>query len=581
MISSEHYTLLTIMGILVISLLTTQINPALLFFSAITACFIFGMMELEVLLANFTNLSLITLIMLLMASLAIEKTRLIHWLSGQIAKGSLSHSIARLGLSTAILSSFTNNTAVVATLIHAVKDNPNHPPSKLLLPLSYTAIMGGTLTLIGTSTNLIINGFVQDVGLSPLGFFDFTVIGMCVVGIGISMLIFCSKLLPETQDESPQAVPSFYLEAKVTAESSLIGRSVEDNGLRHLKSIFLAEIIRDGETIVPVCPTEVLRQDDRLFFVGDIASAQKLSNISDLKLIDPEHDPHKNRDNSLVEVVISPSAQIKGKTLKQIRFRERFDAAVVAIRRGHARLAGGLGQIKLQAGDTLILAAGKNFQQHKLSKEFIYVSGLQLKRILSRQQSWAVLASFTLTLSAAITGIFPLEKGLMLLLAGYLVTNIISPQELQERFPLTLFVIVASAIGLAQLMINTGVAGLITTTLLHYINGWGVLGAFITIFISTLILTELITNNAAAALIFPIAYSLALSLNVDPMPFIMAVIFGASASFISPYGYQTNLMVYSAGNYRLCDYLRLGIPTSLAYTITALLMIPIIFPFYP
>ena len=576
----EQYALIAIMITLVITLVTTKINPALLFFSAITGCFISGLIELDVMLSNFTNVSLITLVMLLMASLAIEKTRLVNWLSVQIAKGSLSRSIARLGLSTALLSSFTNNTAVVATLINAVKDNPTHAPSKLLLPLSYTAILGGTLTLIGTSTNLIVNGFVQDAGMAPLGFFDFTLVGLCVLFIGLLVIVLCSRLLPETQGEEEEQAP-FYVEAQIQSNSKLIGKTVEQNGLRHLKALFLAEIIRDGKTIVPVCPQEILRQDDILLFVGDIDSAHKLASIRDLQLVNPEHDPMANKETQLVEVVVSPSGQIAGNTLKQMRFREKFDAAVIAIRRGHSRLEGGLGQIKLQAGDSMILAAGKDFKNRQLNKEFIYVSGVELKQQLSLKNSIAVIASFAATLLASIVGVLPLEKGLMLLLAGYIISGTITGKELRRRFPIELFVIVGSAIGLAQLMISTGVASLLTDTLIYYINGWGVVGAFIAIFLVTLLFTELITNNAAAALVFPIAYSLALSLKVDPMPFIMAVVFGASASFISPYGYQTNLMVYSAGNYRLNDYLRLGIPTSVAYTATALFMIPIIFPFYP
>jgi di/tricarboxylate transporter len=572
----EQLSLIGIMISLVVALVTTRLSPALLFFTAIMISFLAGLIELDVMLANFTNLSLITLMMLLMASLAIEKTRLVAWLSKQITRDSLSHSITRLGLSTALLSSFTNNTAVVATLINAVKENATHAPSKLLLPLSYTAILGGTLTLIGTSTNLIVSGFVQDAGLKPLGFFDFTLVGLAVLTVGLIVIVLFSRCLPDNAREEEEQAP-FYLEAQVTTSCSLIGKTVEENDLRQLKSLFLAEIIRDGEHIVPVCPSEEVLEGDTLLFVGDIDSAHNLAQFKGLQFLNPEHDIMST--NELVEVVISHSGEIAGNTLKQVRFREKFDAAVIAIRRGHTRLEGGLGSIKLQPGDSLILAPGEHFKDKALTKEFVYISGLEIKQQLSLKTSITVIVSFLLTLVASITGIVPLEKGLLVLLAGYMLCGILSFNQIRRRFPLELFVIVGSAIGLAQLMISTGVAGLITELLIHYINGWGVIGAFIAVYLITLIFTELITNNAAAALVFPIAYSLALSLNVDPMPFIMAVVFGASASFISPYGYQTNLMVYSAGNYRISDYLMLGIPTSLAYTVTALLMIPIVFPF--
>ena len=572
----EQLSLIAIMLSLVVALVSTKLSPALLFFTAITVSFVSGLIELDVMLANFTNVSLITLMMLLTASLAIEKTRLVGWLAAQIAKGSLTHSITRLGISTALLSSFTNNTAVVATMINAIKENPTHAPSKLLLPLSYTAILGGTLTLIGTSTNLIVNGFVQDAGLKPLGFFDFTLVGLSVLTVGLIVIILFSRRLPDNDSQTEEQAP-FYLEAKVTSRSKTIGKTVEENKLRHLKSLFLAEIIRDGKHIVPVCPQEKLLQNDVLLFVGDINSAHELAQLNGLQLVNPDH--NLSPTDELVEVVISHSGQIAGNTLKQVKFREKFDAAVIAIRRGHTRLEGGLGSIKLQPGDSLILAPGSEFKNKKLNKEFVYVSGIELKQSLSLKTSILVIAGFLITIIASIAEILPLEKGLLVLLAVYIGTGIVTTTQIRRRFPLELFIIVGSAIGLAQLMISTGVADLITEVLIHYINGWGVLGAFIAVYFITLIFTELITNNAAAALVFPIAYSLAISLNANPMPFIMAVVFGASASFISPYGYQTNLMVYSAGNYRLSDYLKLGIPTSIAYTATALFMIPIVFPF--
>lgn len=572
----EQFALIGIMVSLVVALITTKLNPALLFFSAITISFLSGLIELDVMLANFTNVSLITLMMLLSASLAIEKTRLVSWLSAQIARASLAHSVTRLGLSTALLSSFINNTAVVATMINAVKENTAHAPSKLLLPLSYTAILGGTLTLIGTSTNLIVNGFVEDAGLAPLGFFDFTLVGAAVLVVGLITIVIFSYKLPEYEIEQEEQAP-FYLEAKVTDRSALIDKTVEQNGLRHLKSLFLAEIIRDGQHIVPVGPDEKIKQDDILLFVGDINSAHRLAQFTGLQLAHPEHEISPG--NGLVEVVISHSGDIAGQTLKQFRFREQFDAAVIAIRRGHTRLEGGLGTIKLQAGDSLILAPGDHFKDKPLNKEFVYVSGIELKHLFNLKTSLAIIGSFMLTLVASISGILSLEKGLLILLAGYLFSGVITAKEVQQRFPIDLFVIVGSAIGLAQLMISTGVAGLITEGLIHHINGWGPFGAFVAIYLTTLLFTELITNNAAAALVFPIAYSLAVSFGVSPMPFIMAVAFGASASFISPYGYQTNLMVYSAGNYRFSDYLLLGIPTSLAYTATALCVIPLVFPF--
>jgi len=572
----EQLVLTGIMLTLVGCLFGTRINPAWLFVSAIGTSYLAGLIDLENMLVNYANPSLITLVLLVLVSIAIEKTTLIQKLSMSLSKGSLVKSVTKLGISTAFLSSFTNNTAVVASLITAIKDNPNHSPSKLLLPLSYTAILGGTITLIGTSTNLIVNGFAVDAGMQPLGFFDFTLVGLGALSIGLITILVMLKYLPDNGKSDQEVVP-FYLEGKVQTGSKLIGRTVEENGLRDLKDLFLAEIIRNNERICAVTPQQIIQQNDILLFVGDIKSVPLLTRFDGLKVV---HDNHEKDIEHLVEVVVSQSSKFIGKTVKEIRFREQFHAAVIAIRRGHDRLQGGLGQVQLQAGDSLILAPGKNFYSlPNLKREFVYISGLDLQTHLAPKQSNIVLLSFAGVLGLSIFGVVPLVKGLLVLLIGLMLSGTIKLNEIKRRFPPVLLVVVGSAIGLAKLMIGTGLAGQISSALFMVLGDFGPYGAFIAIFLMTVLFTELITNNAAAALSFPVAYSLAVGFNVDPLPFIMAVAFGASASFISPFGYQTNLMVYSAGNYRLKDYIVMGLPLSIIYSITVLTLIPLVFPF--
>jgi len=572
----EQLVLTGIMLTLVGCLFGTRINPAWLFVSAIGTSYLAGLIDLENMLVNYANPSLITLVLLVLVSIAIEKTTLIQKLSMSLFKGSLVKSVTKLGISTAFLSSFTNNTAVVASLITAIKDNPNHSPSKLLLPLSYTAILGGTITLIGTSTNLIVNGFAVDAGMQPLGFFDFTLVGLGALSIGLITILVMLKYLPDNGKSDQEVVP-FYLEGKVQTGSKLIGRTVEENGLRDLKDLFLAEIIRNNERICAVTPQQIIQQNDILLFVGDIKSVPLLTRFDGFKVV---HDNHEKDIEHLVEVVVSQSSKFIGKTVKEIRFREQFHAAVIAIRRGHDRLQGGLGQVQLQAGDSLILAPGKNFYSlPNLKREFVYISGLDLQTHLAPKQSNIVLLSFAGVLGLSIFGVVPLVKGLLVLLIGLMLSGTIKLNEIKRRFPLELLVVVGSAIGLAKLMIGTGLAGQISSALFMVLGDFGPYGAFIAIFLMTVLFTELITNNAAAALSFPVAYSLAVGFNVDPLPFIMAVAFGASASFISPFGYQTNLMVYSAGNYRLKDYIVMGLPLSIIYSITVLTLIPLVFPF--
>ncbi|MBC7010525.1 SLC13 family permease [Pseudoalteromonas sp. BZK2] len=572
----QQLVLTGIMLVLVGCLFGTRLKPAWLFVGAIGISYLAGLISLEDMLINYANPSLITLILLVLVSIAVEKTTLVQKLAQSLSKGSLTSSVTKLGLSTAFLSSFTNNTAVVASLISAIKESPTHSPSKLLLPLSYTAILGGTITLIGTSTNLIVNGFAVEAGMEPLGFFDFTLIGLGALSVGLITILVMLKYLPDNGKNDQEVVP-FYLEGKVEAGSKLIGKSVEENGLRELKDLFLAEIIRGDKRICAVTPKQVIKEGDVLLFVGDIKSVPLLTQFDGLKVV---HDKHEKDVEHLVEVVVSHSSKYIGKTIKEVRFREQFHAAVIAIRRGHDRLQGGLGKVQLQAGDSLILAPGKEFYSlPNLKREFVYISGLDLQTHLKPKQSNIVLASFAAVLGLSIVGLVPLVKGLLVLLIGLILTGTIKLSEVKRRFPIELLAVVGSAIGLAKLMIGTGLAGEISSAMLYVLGDFGHYGAFIAIFLMTVLFTELITNNAAAALSFPVAYALAVGFDVSPLPFIMAVAFGASASFISPFGYQTNLMVYSAGNYRLKDYIAMGLPLSIIYSITVLTLIPLVFPF--
>ncbi|MBY8137203.1 SLC13 family permease [Vibrio sp. LQ2] len=572
----EQGLVLAILLGIVTCLLVTRIKPSFIFAGAAFVAFMSGMMDVNALASNFTNTSLLTLVLLILASSALEKTRLVSWVSRNISEGNLGTVVAKLGLSTAFLSSFTNNTAVVVSLIGAIKRNQQHAPSKLLIPLSYTAIFGGTLTLIGTSTNLIINSFVEDAGLPSLNFFAPSMIGLAVLVGGVIILIPLSYLLPSYDEQNQDDLP-YFLEAIVEPGSPLVGHSIAENNLRALRKLFLAEVIRDGESVPSVGPDFVLQARDRLLFCGDVESVSTLQEIQGLTLFGQHHLNGQN----FVEVVVSSSASFCNKTLKSSRFRDRFDAVVVAIRRGHERLEGGLGNITLTAGDTLVLVPGKRFdaQRRANSREFVLINDLDSSAKLDTSKSTLVLVGFAAVIGASLLGVVPIIKGLLAYLLLLFVFGIVQISELRRRFPVDIVVIVGSALSIAQLMISSGLSERMGQMFIQAFNGWGVFGALVATYLVTLVLTELITNNAAAALAFPIGYSMAVGYGVDPMPFIMAVLFGASASFISPYGYQTNLLVYSVGNYKLSDYVRVGIPISLVYSTLVLTLIPVFFPF--
>lgn len=573
---SELWVLSSILLLLITALMAGIWTPAALFFTAALTTYLLGMVELETALASFTNAGLVTLVLIILATAALEKTSLIGKLSQVVGQGSLASTIAKLGFSTALLSSFTNNTAVVSSLIGVIRRNQSHAPAKLLLPLSYAAILGGTLTLIGTSTNLIVNSFVENAGLVPLGFFEFSIVGVVIVVLGVGLLTLLANVLPDRREDSTEETLPYLLEARVAKRSQLIGRSVQDNRLRALKKLYLVELERSGIRICPVPPNFVLQSEDTLRFSGAVGSVELLHQFDGLEWFGKQQAKGQN----LIEAVLSPTSKLVGTSLKSSKFRERFDGAVLAIRRGHQPLKGGLGDIELQAGDMLLITPGDSFSRHaKLSADFAAISGLDLSVRLDKKRSQWVITGFILTIVASLMNVLPLIKGLTLLLISYVAIGAVSLPELKRRFPIELVVIVGSALSLANLMLSTGLANDIARLLLDSVNGLGVFVAFICVYFLTLILTELITNNAAAALAFPVAYAVALNYGVDTRPFILAVVFGASASFISPYGYQTNLMVYSAGNYRFSDFLRIGIPLSVLYSTIVIILVPLLFPF--
>ncbi|CAI3805955.1 SLC13 family permease [Rheinheimera sp. MM224] len=574
--SLEQYGVFAILAGLIALLTLTRLSAAWVFGAVAVLTYLTDLLNVQQFAASFTDSSLLTLVLLLLVSIALEKTRLISWVGQQLNNGGLRTVLTRLWVSTSLLSSFTANTAVVASLIGAIKRSQKFAPSKLMLPMAFAATFGGTLTLIGTSTNLVVNSFLDKAGLPLLQFFTTTAVGAGVVLSGMLMMWLIADRLPVTEKTVDEADLQYFLEARLSADSVLIGKTIGEAGLRHLRKLFLAEIVRGEQNIAPVCPEDRLQQGDVLLFAGDMESVALLQEIQGLTL----YGHHSMNGQALVEAIISHSSSLNGVSLKDAKFREEFDAVVVAVKRGQERLQGGLGSIVLQTGDTLLLVPGKTFHQNsKLNKEFLLVNGVDSATRLSLRRSWGVLSAFVAVIGLSMTGELPLLKGLVLLLIGLMATGIISLQEIRRRFPLDIVLIVGGALVLSQAMENTGVSVLLGQGLLQVFTGYHLFWALAALYFFTLILTELMSNNAAAALACPVAISLAKAFGIDPMPFIMAVLFGASASFISPWGYQTNLLVYTVGNYKLSQYVKVGLPMALAYSIAVLALIPLFFPF--
>lgn len=546
----------------VAGLIKYQSHPERVFGVLLLALYATNVVTTEQVVSSFANVGLLTLVLLMVCSVALEKTRALRTVAAFIIKPTYRSTWLRLYALTSLASGFLNNTAVVSTLLAPIRNNPHHSASKLLLPLSYAAILGGTLTLVGTSTNLIVNSMVIDLGLPAFHFFDFTLIGVFVV-CGCGMLLFCLTPLLPTHHKSDVIASDYFIDAEVLEHSSLVNKSIEANGLRNLESLFLVEVLREGRLISPVSPTEVIKAGDRLLFSGDIKKVTLLNQFDGLSLF-----AHENGLplNNLNEVIIRPESPLAGKTLKKSGFRALFDAAVVAMKRDGESVSGKLGDIVLQPGDYLVLATGEDFKtRHNITKNFYLISDVETEHLLTgNKERLATLGFFSAILSAALD-LVPLFQSMLLLLGALLYSHCLSGNEVLQRFPKQIWLVIASALLLSQALMNVNAIDYLSEFVKQHQQSFTPFIGLVTVYVLTWILTELVTNNAAAALILPIAYGLSVSLDVEPFGYIMAVAFGASASFISPYGYQTNLMVYNAGQYQIRDFIKLGLPTALLY----------------
>ncbi|WP_026958058.1 SLC13 family permease [Aliagarivorans taiwanensis] len=560
----------------IIGLVRFQQYPAHVFGALLLFLLASGLVGEEAMLRSMANHGLVTLVLLMICSLALEKTRLLRVVTAKIIRPDFRLTWLKLYGSVTFLSAILNNTAVVATLLSPIRNNPYHPSKRLLIPLSFAAIFGGTLTLVGTSTNLIVNSMYLETTGESLSFFDFTLTGLVITVVCGGALFLFSKSLPN-QGVQEGDFHRYFVDAKVQPESKLIGQTVEQAGLRHLESFFYVEIVRDGRLISPVSPQQLIAEGDRLVFAGDVKKLMQLTQFEGLKLF---ADQNGLLGSNLREVVVREESVLVRKTLKDMGFRARFDAAVVAIRRSGERVSGKLGDFKLRAGDFLVLAVGDDFDgRQNLDKNFIMLTDVEAESRLTGWRETVAVGGFLAAIAASAVGLMSLLKATTLLLGVLFATRCLTPNEALRRFPLTIWLIVSTSLMLSFALIDTGLIQQLSSQLDGRVGPEQAMLALVVIYFLTYGLTELVTNNAAAALMFPIAYGVAQGMGLNPLTFVMAVAFAASSSFINPFSYQTNLMVFNAGRYKLKDFVKVGLPICLFYSASVLLTLPVIFPF--
>ena len=507
----EPVLIALVVAALIAMLIFSRLPPALLFTLAMSACVLVGAVDIKTVLAKATNEGLVTLILLLLVSIGLERLPWLLSLSNRLVSRSLPSTLLSLSGLTMLFSAFVNNTAVVATLAGALRKNPHHPASQILLPISYAAILGGTLTLIGTSTNLIVSSFLEDVTGSGIAFFAFLPVALPAALAGLVVMMMARSALPRApRDALP--VNDFLIEMEVADDSRLIGKSIAANGLRDLGDLFLVEVVREGRLLTPVSPGEQLEAGDRLIFSGDVSSVGLLERFHGLRSFALDEGL---LGSNLTEVVLLPGATVIGRTIKQSEFRSRFDAAVVGVHRDGERLSGRLGDITLRAGDSLMLAVGPDFQKRSnLSRNFLVVDDTVSSHSLPAGKGLAVALSMVLAIALSVMGWLSLATGLMFLLLIMLGLGLLSAADLRRRFPFEIWLIVASALAVSQAVMDSGLMANAMDFLSPLLISLPPVVMLILVYLLTLFLTEVMTNNAAAALMFPVGYTVALTAGV-------------------------------------------------------------------
>ena len=542
-------------------------------------------------LSGMSNEGMLTVAALFVVAAAVDRTGA---LAAVIDRGlghpqSLSEAQLRTMTIPAVLSGFMNNTPVVALMVPAVRTWARKHQlsiSKLLMPMNDAVVLGGLCTLIGTSTNVVVSGLLNEKTGMRLGMFDITWLGVPLLVVGFTYLLIASRSHWLLKDRRPAMSAGddpreYSLEMLVEQGSPLAGRTIEQAGLRGLHGLFLMEIDREGHVRTAVEPTERLEPGDRLVFVGIVESVVELQKIRGLR---PATDqvfqldgPRSER--TLVEAVVSNSCPLVGRTIRAGQFRSTYDAVIIAVARNGERLRKKIGDIVLQPGDTLLLEASPRFlNRQRTNRDFYLVSEVAGAKPPRHDMAWVACTILAAMVLAASLELVPMVAAALVAATAMVATGCIGPNEARRSIEWETLLLIAASFGLAHAIEKTGLATLIAQTTVGAAGDRPHL-VLAAIYLVTMLFTETMSNNAAAVLIFPIAWQTATNLGLNPMPFIMAITVAASCGFASPLGYQTNLMVYGPGGYKFSDYLRFGGPLNLIVMVLTIALAPLIWPF--
>ncbi|HOO83377.1 MAG TPA: SLC13 family permease [Prolixibacteraceae bacterium] len=599
----ESYIVLIVIVVMIFALAKDAMRPGLVLFSVAVFFMAIGIITPNEMVAGFSNKGMLTVGILFLVSEGVRHSGIMNKMA-EISlpkqKRSTSRMLLQLMLPISALSAFLNNTPVViifAPMIKKWAEKLKISPSKFLIPLSYATIFGGICTLIGTSTNLVVDGMMQEAGYKGLNMFELGKIGLIIALIGWLYIAFIGhRLLNNKEKDKPQNSridsKEYYFNLLVVPKSKYIGEVVRKGKMSENKNITIVSVERDNNTLLTQNERVILQENDKLLVCGFEENIESLLSLSGLEVITQGNLEKimQSEDLQRIEAVLAPRFPGIGSTLDEFDFYNRFKGIVLAIHRNGSNITSSLNSERLRPGDSLIILADKEFVENwNDSKMFFLVSskGEMEKPAKTYKIGWTLATLIIMIAGATIGQYLPTVKGntpdmfFFAAVAAVMmaVLKIFPPKKYSKAISWDVLITIASAFAISKAMLNSGAAQNVAHLAINSVKQMGPTAVLAIIYLITMVFTEIITNNAAAAIAFPIALSAANQLGVDPKPFFIAICIAASASFSTPIGYQTNMIVQSIGNYKFKDFLRIGLPLNFLAFILSVVFIPLIWKF--
>lgn len=596
------YVIFTIL-VVIIALAKEAMRPGLVFLSAITTFMVAGIITPEEMTSGFSNKGMLTVGLLFLVSEGVRQSGALNLLAKYLLpkkKFSYWRMLNTIMIPISFLSAFLNNTPVVIIFAPTLKkwaERMNLSPQKFLIPLSYATIFGGVCTLIGTSTNLMVHGLMLDNGFQGLEMFELSKVGLFIAAAGfIYMSMVGHHLLPSGENfnrrKDRTSTKEYLFDAVVKNRSKFIGEVIRYGRFASRKDLTIIHIERNGVKINPNEEVVILQEHDNLVLSCYDENLEELLNISGLEIHSHGNIKETLRSENVerVEVVLAPRFPGIGNTLKEFDFYNRYKASILAIHRNGANISSSLHEVRLRPGDTLVLLADEEFMETWGDSKIFFLAnakGEVERPIHTYKVGWTIAIVILMVLGATSGSLIPTINGnkldmfffssIAVVMMAWL--KIFPPKKYTKAISWDVLITIACAFGFSKALMNSGAADQIAQLAIQSVKNMGPLAVLAVVYLLTMLFTEFVTNAAAAAVTFPIALSAAEQLQVSPQPFFIVICIAASASFATPIGYQTNLIVQSIGNYKFRDYARVGIPMTIITFILSMIIIPIFWEF--